>query len=295
MTVLERLVSEELQLHALCEVFPEITGAEFDALVADIKVNGQRETIKLYEGQVIDGRNRYRACLAAGVEPKFEGISIEGDIASYVLSLNLHRRHMTAAQSAAVVAAITDWSKANIRGGRRSTDEIPEIPLATVADRAKASGTSERTQRTADTIAKQAPELLTEVAKGTLSLAGAVAKINEGKPKSEQQIEAEKAAEDAHGDMDIVFELEAMHKRVTELQALLDQVHSDSPQGKILSLTRQMDAFKAEASRNAEVHAEVKKRNNWRGTQLKRIGRAVGEEDEQKIAEAVEKALKATA
>ena len=288
-------MSEELQLHALCEVFPEITGAEFDALVADIKANGQRETIKLYEGQVIDGRNRYRACLAAGIEPKFEGISIDGDIASYVLSLNLHRRHMTAAQAAAVVAAITDWSKANTRGGRRSTDEIPEIPLTTVADRAKASGTSERTQRTADTIAKQAPELLTEVAKGTLSLAGAVAKINEGKPKSERQIEAEKAAEDAHGDVDIVSELEAMHKRVTELQALLDQVHSDSPQGKILGLNRMLDAANKERDRQMEIAADFKKKAKWGESQLTRIGRIIGETDMAKIADAVELALKKAA
>jgi hypothetical protein len=56
-----------LEFHPLADVFPLIEGAEFDDLVADIGANGQREDIVLLDGKVLDGRNRYRACLAAGV------------------------------------------------------------------------------------------------------------------------------------------------------------------------------------------------------------------------------------
>jgi hypothetical protein len=58
-----------LTFHPLANIFPLLEGAEFDGLVADIKAHGQREPIALYEGQVLDGRNRLRACEMTGVAP----------------------------------------------------------------------------------------------------------------------------------------------------------------------------------------------------------------------------------
>jgi hypothetical protein len=86
-----------LKFHPLADIFPLMEGAEFDELVADIKANGQRDPIILFDGQILDGRNRYRACLAAGIKPDV----IEGDIwvgnpAAYVISVNIRRRHLKA-------------------------------------------------------------------------------------------------------------------------------------------------------------------------------------------------------
>jgi ParB-like chromosome segregation protein Spo0J len=58
-------MSDELKFHPLADLFPLTEGAEFDALVADIKANGLNEDIVLFEGMILYGRNRYRACLAA--------------------------------------------------------------------------------------------------------------------------------------------------------------------------------------------------------------------------------------
>ena len=64
-------VISSLTFHPLANIFPLIDGAAFDELVADIKSHVLREPIWLYDGQILDGRNRYRACNAAGIEPRF--------------------------------------------------------------------------------------------------------------------------------------------------------------------------------------------------------------------------------
>jgi ParB-like chromosome segregation protein Spo0J len=82
----------ELQFHPLPDAFPPLEGDEFDALVADIKANGLREPITIFEGKILDGRNRYRACVKVGIEVKtepFEGT--EADARAFVISKNIHR------------------------------------------------------------------------------------------------------------------------------------------------------------------------------------------------------------
>jgi len=64
-------VPKDLQFHALADMLPLLEGAEFTALAEDIREHGLREEIVLHEGMILDGRNRYRACLAAEAEPRY--------------------------------------------------------------------------------------------------------------------------------------------------------------------------------------------------------------------------------
>lgn len=96
-----------LLLHPAAELFPVMDEVAFAALVADIAAQGQREPILILDGQVIDGRHRLRACEQAGLEPVVREVSAdEGDPFGLVVSLNLHRRHLTESQRAMVAARL---------------------------------------------------------------------------------------------------------------------------------------------------------------------------------------------
>ena len=69
-------------------------------LASDIEVNGLEEKIKLFEGKVLDGRNRYIACLMAKVVPEFERLPEDTNAKDYVWTKNFHRRHFTKAERA---------------------------------------------------------------------------------------------------------------------------------------------------------------------------------------------------
>src|SRR5262249_46786871 len=95
-----------LRCHPVADILPLMDGEELDRPVVDIKAHGVSEPIVTYDGMILDGRNRYRACLAAGKAPRFYGAFwAEGkklyavdDPATYVISANIHRRHLTAEQ-----------------------------------------------------------------------------------------------------------------------------------------------------------------------------------------------------
>jgi len=121
------------EVHAVAELFPMLRGRAFEELAADIKKNGLREPILLdAEGRIVDGRNRYRACLAAGVEPRFVEWEGEGELAELALSLNLRRRHLNESQRALVAAKLAKLMEkealkrksrlvANLRPARRAS------------------------------------------------------------------------------------------------------------------------------------------------------------------------------
>ena len=96
--------------HEYANLFPMLQDAELQSLAADIKENGLQSLITVFEDQILDGRNRFRACEIAGVIPAFESYAGE-DALAFVISHNLHRRHLTESQRAMVAAKMADLKK----------------------------------------------------------------------------------------------------------------------------------------------------------------------------------------
>jgi hypothetical protein len=85
--------------HPLAKLFDLLSDKELDELAGDIQRRSQRFPITTYKGQIIDGRNRALACARVGIEPKYiEFDGSEEDIPRFVISANIHRRHLTAEQ-----------------------------------------------------------------------------------------------------------------------------------------------------------------------------------------------------
>lgn len=121
-----------MELHPLCTFFPRMPDAEFAALREDIKANGLRQMIVLHDGMILDGSHRYRACIEAGVEPRFVDFG-GADPASFVISKNLHTRRMGAGQRAAIVALAHNW--ANDEWARAAAHRL--VALAQASARAQ--------------------------------------------------------------------------------------------------------------------------------------------------------------
>ncbi|MBB3608646.1 MT-A70 family methyltransferase [Rhizobium sp. BK602] len=94
--------------HPLAALFPMLPDSEIDELARDIETHGQEQAVWLFDGKILDGRNRDEACHRLGIDAWTEDYK-GNDPLGFVLSLNLRRRHLTDAQRAMVAARIVDW------------------------------------------------------------------------------------------------------------------------------------------------------------------------------------------
>jgi len=184
--------------HPAAEIFPLMEGEEFAALVEDIRVNGQHDPIKILNSQIIDGRNRYLACVAAGVKPEIEVSDCdEWSVVAYVISTNLRRRQLTAGQRAAVALGLVplieaerlanemtdeEWEAAN--AGKARPEPVENFPSVITDDAGDRMGVSGRSVRTMAKIKEADPELAEKVADGSITLNKAATKINPPTPKT---------------------------------------------------------------------------------------------------------------
>jgi len=195
-----------LQNHPAADTFPMMEGVRFDELKADIQAQGQLEPITVCDGMILDGRNRYRACIVLGIEPKTR--TYEGNPWAYAWSLNGNRRDLADMQRAACKILcdkgseeyakrnkerktaisneanekrrVTMTGNDNARKDKKKTVVVQhEQPLNSDrakgrAARAREANVSSSTQARVESLANNRPDLLEKVASGEIKGAEAL-------------------------------------------------------------------------------------------------------------------------
>jgi site-specific DNA-methyltransferase (adenine-specific) len=217
----------QLKNHPAADAFPMMDAARLDELKADIAANGQREPITVCDGMILDGRNRYRACIELGIEPETRKYS--GDPWAFAWSLNGERRDLEATVRALIYRRCQEGSEkwANrlakiAEEGKRKKSEAakeqhakstPRRGETLVADhndpspkkdkhpareaRAAEAKVSPATMARADQIAKR-PDLEKKVVAGEMKPAEALREIRSTKRRQELEQAAAKAAAERH-------------------------------------------------------------------------------------------------
>jgi hypothetical protein len=170
-----------LQPHPLADIFPLLDeqAVGFRALVDDIKVNGVQQPIFLYEGKVLDGRNRVRVCQLLKFELRTYHVrEYDGqDPIGFVLSINLHRRHLNESQRAMVAAKLANLGQG---ANQHTKGQAPSIEGASKL----LSVGHASVERAKAVLAKGDPSLVDAVQRGEMSVSAAAA---QAKQQTQQQ------------------------------------------------------------------------------------------------------------
>jgi ParB-like chromosome segregation protein Spo0J len=170
--------ASEMQPHPYADLFPHMKNEDFRKLVADIRDHGLQEPIVTYEGKILDGRNRAAACSNLQVKPLYTEYRGSAPL-TYVMSKNLHRRHLSASQRSMVASKLAD-----LKSGQRA-DEVSGTSIdaaAKIMNVGRASVDRAKTVR-----ASGDGELIEAVENGKVAVSAAAKRI-----KSNAQVAAPK-------------------------------------------------------------------------------------------------------
>lgn len=198
----------ERAFHPAANLFPLMDDDDLQALAEDILAHGLQQPIELLDDKIIDGRNRYKACLIVSVTPRFVKVYPQDPVA-HVLSRNLHRRHLTTSQRAMIAARAKEYYEEEAKKRQTSNlkrgDESPVV--VKLPQREKQGENAEKgksrdlagqalrvsgsTVDAASKVLEQAPpEVIKAVDEGKLSVSAAAKTITKQKSKPTEQARA---------------------------------------------------------------------------------------------------------
>lgn len=201
-----------MECHPVCDLFPEMAKQEFAELCEDIAKHGQHTPIWTHEGQIVDGRHRYRACCLLGIAPKFQQWDGKGSLVSFVVSLNLHRRHIAKEHRLDLALRIKEaledeGRRRKAEAGRRSAPgrpaekdvaDLPQVtqePWKARIEAARLTGVSARTIQDAEKIKKSDPEAFEAIKRGEKTVHAAKRELERAQGRARQPRVAEMTQE----------------------------------------------------------------------------------------------------
>lgn len=122
-----------MQFHEIAGVFPMMNEDDYSSLKESIRKEGLLEPIWIYEEKIIDGRNRFKACLENGTPMRFREYEGEPNkLIDFVLGLNLSRRHLSPSEKACAAVEALGYYENRARDrqlrGKKTIDLTEKIP-----------------------------------------------------------------------------------------------------------------------------------------------------------------------
>jgi ParB-like chromosome segregation protein Spo0J len=169
--------------HPIADVWPMLPEDKLHELADDISKNGQLVPVWLYEGKILDGRNRWAACKIAGIEPKTKEYTGDEPTA-FAVAMNDRRRHMNKGALAAVAAELephfaADAKRRQAEQARRNqpqaksqkVENLPPIEKSKAREEAaKSVGVNDRYVSDAKKVKQEAPEVFERLKAGKITL-----------------------------------------------------------------------------------------------------------------------------
>lgn len=185
----------EYKLHPIASAYPEMDKSVFEALKKSIKENGLRHPIVLMDGKIIDGKNRYLACVELGIEPRTVKWNGKGSFVDFVVDMNSNRRDLTKSQKAMIALELKkEYAKeakerqkehgGTAPGREKNTSDKSVISVKGSA-RALAAhklGVSEGYLQQAETLCKEDEDLADFVKDGSMTLPQALKELEKRYP-----------------------------------------------------------------------------------------------------------------
>jgi N6-adenosine-specific RNA methylase IME4 len=154
-----------MQAHELANLFPMMTAGEHTELLKDMRENGYDATapIVIYEGKILDGRNRWKAAQELGIVPT--RIDYKGDDPlGFVIRHNLTRRHLNESQRAVVAGRL-----ATMKSGERTDLVSIGTRSISIEQAADMLNVGRATVARVKAVERDAPELISAIENGTIS------------------------------------------------------------------------------------------------------------------------------
>jgi hypothetical protein len=146
--------------HPLADMFPLLEGKEFDDLVEDIRKNGLQLEIDMADGKIIDGRNRARACIEAGEKIRFterRRFKSDAGIIAFIISRNIHRRHLTAEQKRDLIAKLLEAEPTKSDTAHAKTAKVSKNTVAKIREKMERRGQIDHVEKRTDTLGRSQP------------------------------------------------------------------------------------------------------------------------------------------
>ena len=179
---LSQINSQHMKKHKF-NIFPEANQEDFDRLVDSIRINGFDKTLPVivYNGEVIDGWNRVKACEQLGIEPRIEQFQgTDQDAMQFIIRSNT-RRNLNKGQWATIAVEASAMmeelkaqaAKRKLVGKADPVEIIPQGSACAPKSRellAKAHNTNSRYVAQAQALKAEAPDVFEAVKSGKLTL-----------------------------------------------------------------------------------------------------------------------------